>query len=687
MKTIYFLLLLVAILSGSVSAQVSINTDNSAPAPSAMLDVKSTSKGFLPPRMTKIQRDAISAPAEGLVVICTDCGYNNRTMISMFLNGSWQNFVPTTDVLSAPVPGTHIPYSDSIVWNWNAVPGAIGYKWGFTNVLSSAIDVGNALSKTEAGLNWSTSYTRYLWAYNDAGVSVSVSLTESTTLWTCGSYSFTINHVTTGNVAPENKSVTYGTAGPLAGEPDKCWISRNLGASSQATSPVDASDLSAGWYWQFNRKQGYKRNGGTSTPAWPSTGISENSEWLSSNDPCNLELGPKWRLPTTSEWMNIDASGGWTNYSGPYNSPLKLHAAGWISPDGVQYTNGVNGEYCTSAQNGTALRWSYDIREDNASPASIFEKTWGFSARCVSGPISVITTAPVTSVKATTAVCGGDVSGQGNFAILSRGVCWGTSPTPTISGNHTNDGSAMGTFTSAVTGLDPVTTYFIRAYVTSGNGTSYGSEVSFVTTIPFYCGYPFIVNHELANGVAPVAKIVTYGTVTNIPGDTSKCWITRNLGASQQATVVNDATESSAGWYWQFNRKKGYQHTGSTLTPAWTITMISENSDWQAVNDPCSLELGTAWRIPTNTEWSNVNDAGNWSTWSGPWGSGLKLHAAGYLGNSSGGLNGRGVNGNYWSGLQSSSSGGYYQFLNNVSSYTGIYGKPYGLSVRCLRAN
>jgi len=40
-------------------AQVGINTDSSQPDPSAMLEIKSTTKGLLPPRMTMAQRDAI----------------------------------------------------------------------------------------------------------------------------------------------------------------------------------------------------------------------------------------------------------------------------------------------------------------------------------------------------------------------------------------------------------------------------------------------------------------------------------------------------------------------------------------------------------------------------------------------------------------------------------------------------
>jgi trimeric autotransporter adhesin len=70
MKNLFYLLFLVSGLS--VNAQVSINTDNSLPDNSAMLDVKSTAKGVLLPRMTQAQRTAISSPAAGLIIYQTD---------------------------------------------------------------------------------------------------------------------------------------------------------------------------------------------------------------------------------------------------------------------------------------------------------------------------------------------------------------------------------------------------------------------------------------------------------------------------------------------------------------------------------------------------------------------------------------------------------------------------------------
>lgn len=61
------------IASYSIAAQIAINTDGSNPDNSAGLHVNFTDKGFLPPRMTAVQRDAISNPATSLIIYCTDC--------------------------------------------------------------------------------------------------------------------------------------------------------------------------------------------------------------------------------------------------------------------------------------------------------------------------------------------------------------------------------------------------------------------------------------------------------------------------------------------------------------------------------------------------------------------------------------------------------------------------------------
>jgi trimeric autotransporter adhesin len=70
MKHIIYILVLSGCLSAN--AQVAINTDGSLPDNSAMLDIKSTAKGLLSPRMTQSQRNAITTPAAGLMIYQTD---------------------------------------------------------------------------------------------------------------------------------------------------------------------------------------------------------------------------------------------------------------------------------------------------------------------------------------------------------------------------------------------------------------------------------------------------------------------------------------------------------------------------------------------------------------------------------------------------------------------------------------
>lgn len=92
-KNLLFIMLLVATVS--VQAQVGIGTPT--PNASAQLDVSSTSKGFLPPRLTSEQRDAIESPAEGLVI------YNTNTLSLEFFAGyGWISLTPPPSAVFLP---------------------------------------------------------------------------------------------------------------------------------------------------------------------------------------------------------------------------------------------------------------------------------------------------------------------------------------------------------------------------------------------------------------------------------------------------------------------------------------------------------------------------------------------------------------------------------------------------------
>jgi formylglycine-generating enzyme required for sulfatase activity len=219
-------------------------------------------------------------------------------------------------------------------------------------------------------------------------------------------------------------------------------------------------------------------------------------------------------------------------------------------------------------------------------------------------------------------------------------------------------------------------TYADRNFHVGGRG---------VRSFLFPCGSSLTIDHTEGE-VAPVTKTVTYGTVTNIPGEPLKCWITSNLGADHQASDVNDATEASAGWYWQFNSKRGFKHDGTTMTPniTWNSN-ISESSDWIAGNDPCALELGDGWRIPTSTEWTNVDAIGGWTTGNGAWTSDLKLHFAGQLYSHNGSMDFRGSYGYFWSCNEETDDTGFDLFIGNGNSNMENDYKANGLSLRCVR--
>ena len=95
--------------------------------------------------------------------------------------------------------------------------------------------------------------------------------------------------------------------------------------------------------------------------------------------------------------------------------------------------------------------------------------------------LPTVTTADVTSVTSTTAMGGGTVIADGGFPITNRGICYSTSPDPTIAGLHTNDGVGLGSFVSQMTGLSAHTTYYVRAYATNSAGTVYGEQRTFIT--------------------------------------------------------------------------------------------------------------------------------------------------------------------------------------------------------------
>ena len=95
-----------------------------------------------------------------------------------------------------------------------------------------------------------------------------------------------------------------------------------------------------------------------------------------------------------------------------------------------------------------------------------------------------VTTGSVTGVTGETAVCGGIVVDDGGEPVTSAGICYSTSPNPTIYDNILPAATAgQGALTCNLVSLAQGTTYYVRAYAINSVGTAYGTQRSFTTLV------------------------------------------------------------------------------------------------------------------------------------------------------------------------------------------------------------
>jgi len=95
-----FLGIVLIALNFNILAQVGIGTSN--PHASAALEIQSTSKGFLFPRMTEEARGAINNPATGLTIYCTDCSTSGGGVLQVYNVSNWEDL---NDFVSASTGG------------------------------------------------------------------------------------------------------------------------------------------------------------------------------------------------------------------------------------------------------------------------------------------------------------------------------------------------------------------------------------------------------------------------------------------------------------------------------------------------------------------------------------------------------------------------------------------------------
>ena len=174
---------------------------------------------------------------------------------------------------------------------------------------------------------------------------------------------------------------------------------------------------------------------------------------------------------------------------------------------------------------------------------------------------------------------GGDIISSG--IILNAGVCWSTSPLPTIADSKTDDQIVYTSFTSDPYELLPATTYYIRSYATNIAGTGYGNER--VITMPEATVYDLDGN--------PYSS-VTIGSQT---------WLTENLRTTKYANGEN-IPNILASEDWQ-NASSGawchYENITDLEVP------YGKLYNWVAVTDSRNV-CPAGWHVPADAEWQTL---------------------------------------------------------------------------------
>lgn len=222
-----------------------------------------------------------------------------------------------------------------------------------------------------------------------------------------------------------------------------------------------------------------------------------------------------------------------------------------------------------------------------------------------------VNTTGISDITATSAISGGNVTDDGGHNVLMRGVCWNTTPNPTILHNHTNNGSGTGLYTSTLINLHPGTTYYVRAFASSAMGTSYGENLSFSTQILL----PTVSTTDIVK--TSQSTVITGG---NISDDGGGFISARGVVWS---TMQNPTIENNVG---QTNNGTGIGVFSSELTnltqnSTYYVRAFATNEAGTAYGNTLSFIAGNPWTQKADFPGYKRSDA-----------VGLSINGKGYIG-------------------------------------------------------
>ncbi len=338
------------------------------------------------------------------------------------------------------------------------------------------------------------------------------------------------------------------------------WMAQNLKTSKYRNEePVGTSstlnkdllnEVEPKYEWLYNGNEEYEHDYG------------RLYTWHTITDARNI-APDGWHIPSDAEWTQLSNFLGsevagdklrskslvyWNepNNTATNETGFSAKAGGTRLPNGIFSSMNDYGYWWTNSEGAfesSATSWLMTHDWSNVARNNNINKKYGLSVRCVlndtaAASLPIISTAAITGITTSSAISGGNITETGGAAIIARGVCWSSSPNPTIADSKTNEGTTAGVFESTITGLTYGSTYYVKAYVTVAAGTAYGNELTFNT-------------NSIEVSTNNIGSINSYsasagGSITQYGGSeiTSRgvCWST-----SQNPTINDDKTIDGTG--------------------------------------------------------------------------------------------------------------------------------------------
>jgi hypothetical protein len=421
-------LLLLLLLSVAAYSQVGIGTNT--PHTSAQLELSSTTRGFLPPRMTQTQRNAIPSPVAGLIVYCTNCGASGEMQV---YNGTvWTN--ATGGAEAPPLASLASLNCADATNNGVLLPNTLAS--GVSTTIAYTGGNGGTYPEQTVTSTGVTGLTATLVAGAIATGNGTITFTISGTPSSSGTASFVISlggqsctlTIPVGILDRAYGQTIYGANNhnfiylPVTGADGKTWLNNNLGAdyanvshpsfnpSQQATSETD--HLAYGSLFQWGRSaDGHELinwvsstsatavNGTTATRPDADTSAnalfitinSGNFDWRGSiqndalwqgvsgtNNPCPVG----YRLPTLAELTTLVTTSSITNSATAASSAMKFTVPGRrFNGSGSLNILGSFGYYWSSSVSGTGA--SFRRFYSGGTDTFDFGRAYGLTVRCL----------------------------------------------------------------------------------------------------------------------------------------------------------------------------------------------------------------------------------------------------------------------------------------------------------------